>query len=261
MTLSQGAYEWNSAHRPVEFTFTYESKIIGTIQNNGGYAKVNLVTNFTEATPAVGDRLILSGTTSSAYDGTYVIRTVHTSISFTIDKAYTIASSLGTAKHIYLPEVILYAGYDTGEAYDTELPLQTVATFTPKNSPDNNVQIDVSGNLQSIFTNVLPTSGGLDFNTWNRFRLYFQGSFTDDYYVLNSAIESDILNKFYVKTGRFLIGYDKYLTGTPENYQYVQSCGKSLLYRIQGNHVYTYLITDGDTSLADYDSDFSDDFA
>ena len=262
MTLSQGPYQWSSAHRPIEFTFTYESKTISSVTNDGGYAKINLILPYTTITPVVGERLIIAGTTSGAYDGTWKILTVNSTTSFTVDKAYSTASLVGSAKHIYLPEVILYAGYDTGEGYDDELPLQTVATFTPKNSPDNNVQIDVSGFLKTIFTVTAPVvAGAIDFTVWNKFKLYFQGAYSDNYYVLNSAIDSDVLNKYYVKTGRYLISYDKYLTGTPENYNYLQDCGITVLYRVQGDHVAKYIITDGDTTAADYDTDFTTDFA
>jgi hypothetical protein len=213
-------------------------------------------------TPIVGDRLILSSTTSGAYDGVFKILTVNTTTSFTIDTPYTIADILtGNCKFLKIPVFKIYTGYDTGEGYDTDLPLTLVATFTPKNSPDNNVQIDVSGYLKSIFTITEPvTTTGVDFAVWNRYRIYVDGAYSADYYVINSSVDSDYLNKYFVKTGRFLIAYDKFTTGTPELRQYVQDCGDTLMYRIQGDTVVRYVFEDGVTGASEHDGDFDTDF-
>lgn len=260
MTLSQGAHEWSSAHRPINFTYTYQNQTIASISNDAGYAKVVVSSAFT-TTPIVGDRLILSSTTSGAYDGVFKILTVNTTTSFTIDTPYTIAGILtGNCKFLKIPVFKIYTGYDTGEGYDTDLPLTLVATFTPKNSPDNNVQIDVSGYLKSIFTITEPvTTTGVDFAVWNRYRIYVDGAYSADYYVINSSVDSDYLNKYYVKTGRFLIAYDKFTTGTPELRQYVQDCGYTLMYRIQGDTVVAYVFTDGATGASEHDGDFDTD--
>jgi hypothetical protein len=248
LTLTQGAHEWSSAHRPINFTYAYESKVTASISNDGGYAKVILAGAFTE-TPAVGDWLQLYNTASGNYDGVHKIRVVNSTTSFTLETVFGIADlDPANCKFIRIPEFKLYAGYDTGELYDTELPLTLVATFTPKNSPDNNVKIDLSGYLKSIFTIEPNASGGVDFAAWNRYRLYFDGAYSADYYVVNAAIDSDVLNKYYVKTGRFLTDYDTFRKGTPENRQYVMSCGASIMSRIQGNGIVGYVFTDGDTS-------------
>ena len=261
MTLSQGPHEWSSAHRPINFTYTYQNQTIASISNDAGYAKV-VVSSAFATTPIVGDRLILSSTTSAAYDGVFKIRTVNSTVSFTIDTPYTIADILtGNCKFLKIPVFKIYTGYDTGEGYDTDLPLTLVATFTPKNSPDNNVQIDVSGYLKSIFTITSPTdTTGVDFTVWNRYRIYVDGAYSADYYVINASVDSDYLNKYYVKTGRFLIAYDKFTTGTPELRQYVQDCGYTLMYRIQGDTVVRYVFEDGVTGVEAHDGDFDTDF-
>lgn len=261
MTLSQGPHEWSSAHRPIEFTYSYQYQPIATISNDGGYAKVVITSAFTY-TPVAGDRLILTSTTSGAYDGIVKITTVNSTVSFTTDAPYTIAGlGVGNCYFLRTPEFKLYTGYDTGEGYDTDLPLTLVATFTPKNSPDNNIQINVSGYLKSTFTISEPaTTTGVDFSVWNRYRLYVDGAWSADYYVLNSAIDSDVLNKYYVKTGRMLVAYDQFTTGTPAIRQYVQDCGLTLMYRIQGNAVYAYVYSDGVTGPVAHDGDFDTDF-
>ncbi len=261
MTLSQGPHEWSSAHRPINFTYTYQNQTIASISNDGGYAKVVVSSAYT-TTPIVGDRLILSSTTSAAYDGVFKILTVNSTVSFTIDTPYTIPSALtGNCKFLKIPVFKIYTGYDTGEGYEDELPLYLAGTITPKNSPDNNIQLDVSGYLKSTFTIEEPsTTTGVDFAVWNRYRIYVDGAYSADYYVINSSIDSDILNKYYVKTGRFLVAYDQFTTGTPELRQYVQDCGYTLMYRIQGNAVVRYVFTDGVTGVEEHDGDFDTDF-
>ena len=249
ITLSQGAHEWSSVHRPIEFTYDYQSRNIVSITNDGGYAKVIVNAVYTD-TPLVGNWLSLNSTLSGAYDGNHKIKIVNSTTSFTLETPYTTGSTLtGSSKFIYLPEVKIYAGYDTGETYDTELPSFLVATFTPRNSPSNNVKIDVSGYLKGIFE-ITPPSDGIDFTSWNRFRLFIDGDYSPDYYVINSAIEQEDLNKYYVKTGRFLTDYDAF-KGLPLNRQFVQSCGITLMQRIQGNQIVGYLFEDGDTSDTD----------
>ena len=249
MTLTQGAYEWSSAHRPIIFTYAYQTQTIASISNDAGYAKVVISSAF-DTPPTVGDRLILSSTTLAAYNGIYKILIVNSTTSFTIDTPYTIADILtGNCKFIKIPVFQLYVGYDTGETYDTELPLALVATFTPINSPQGNVQIDLSGFLKSTFT-ITPPDGttGVDFTVWNRYRLFVDEEFSADYYVINASVEQDYLNNYFVKTGRYLMAYDKFILGTPENYQFLQGCGKTLVYRIQGNTVVKYIAEDGATA-------------
>lgn len=250
ITLSQGAHEWSSAHRPIEFEYSYQGRNVVSVTNDGGYAKVIVNAAYTD-TPLVGSWMSLSGTLLGAYDNNYKIKIVNSTTSFTLDTPYTTGSALtGTCKHIYLPEIKIYAGYDTGETWDDELPSFLVATFTPRNSPSNNIKIDLSGYLKSIFEITAPDTG-IDYTSWNRYRLFIDGDYSDDYYVINAAIEQEDLNKYYVKTGRFLIDYDSFKTGLPLNRQFVQSCGITLMHRIQGNQVVAYQFEDGDTSDAD----------
>ena len=51
---------------------------------------------------------------------------------------------------------------------------------------------------------------------FNKFRLKFDGSLKDPFFVLNSAIEHIELNEYFVNTGRYLVG---------EAYPYLMDCG------------------------------------
>lgn len=227
MTIKTWPYYWNSAHRPIIVEYDYESKNITAYADDGGDLKITLASAYTENSsevPEVGDFLIIKNT-ASAYVGRWEILTVHSSTQFTLDVPYT-----GGTVSIYScfferrPQIEIYKGYDTGEEYDTELPLTLVATFTPRNSPNNDITIDLSGYLRNIFTITNPISTpSTDFSMFNRFRLKFDGSLQEVYHVVNSAIESEELNEKFVDSGRYLVA---------KEYPYVMGCGSGVLTKI-----------------------------
>ena len=232
MTLMESPYYWSSAHRPVWFTYTYESKSILTYADNGGNLRITINAQYSENSnevPEVGEFLIITDTASD-YVGRWEILTVHSSTEFTLDVPYTGGTvSIYGIKFERKPEIQIYKGYDTGETYDTELPLTLVGTFTPRNSPNNNLRFDVSGYLKSIFPTIPAISGaGVNYEMFNKFRLKFDGSLKDPFFVLNSAIEHIELNEYFVNTGRYLVG---------EAYPYLMDCGKNVLARINNDSV------------------------
>ena len=232
MTLTEQPYYWSSAHRPVWFTYTYESKSATTNSNDGGYARIELAAAYTENSsqvPAVGDRLYISNT-ASVYYGVHTVRTVNSSTDFTLNTSYSAGIIVGQGvKFIRIPEIQIYKGYDTGETYDTELPLTLIGTFTPRNSPNYNLRFDVSGYLKKIFPTIPAISAaGVNYEMFNRFRLKFDGELKDPFFVLNSAIEHIELNEYFVNTGRYLVG---------EAYPYLMDCGKNVLARINNDAV------------------------
>lgn len=234
MIQSVWPYFWSSAHDPngVLMTFDYESQTINANANNGGNAKVTIDTAYTENSsevPAVGEFLIIKDT-SHAYYGRHEILTVHSSTQFTINKAYDAgAAASGELYFERIPQIQLYKGYNTGEEYDTELPLTLVATWTPRpyinlTTATFNIQLNLSGYLRSIFSIDNPiTSPSTDFTLFNRFRLRYDGAYGDVYYVVNSAIPHATLNEYYVDTGAWLV---------PESTPYVSSCGNGALTKI-----------------------------
>lgn len=234
MIQSVWPYFWSSAHDPngVLMTFDYESQTINANANNGGNAKVTIDTAYTENSsevPAVGEFLIIKDT-AHAYYGRHEILTVHSSTQFTINKAYDAgAAASGELYFERIPQIQLYKGYNTGEEYDTELPLTLVATWTPRpyinlTTATFNIQLNLSGYLRSIFSIDNPiTSPSTDFTLFNRFRLRYDGAYGDVYYVVNSAIPHATLNEYYVDTGAWLV---------PESTPYVSSCGNGALTKI-----------------------------
>lgn len=202
MILSLEPFNWNSAHRPIEFIFDHENEDIDTISDDGGFLKILLLDAFT-FTPDPGERIYVSGTSGGTYDGYHVVDTADGGGNITTTTEYTIAATGGNVIYIRLPQISLYKGYDTGEQFETELPLELLDTWTPENSPDNNIYIDVSGWLKRIFTTPLVIdSDTYDFGIFNRFRLEFDGDMQPFYHVLDSAIDSEILDGYYADTGR-----------------------------------------------------------
>lgn len=244
---------WNSVHRPIEYVYNHDTQTISGVTTSSGRLQVSIASAFSPYTPAVGDKVYLSGVLDSGVDisGIYDIHSGGGS-TWVLDVLVTTPTldSPSTLKYIRLPEVKLYAGYLAGEEYDDELPLELVATFTPENSPDNDVRIDVSEYLKSIFEIVPPTEG-IDFNMFNRFRLKFDGTYKTSYQVLNSSIKTAELNALYVNTNAYL---------NSKFPPIVFLCGKTILSTLTGsvvvNHVY-----DGEVpNNGDYNSDFNNDY-
>lgn len=239
---------WSSAHRPVEFVYDHEERTITLVGNNGGFASFLLNSAFTH-TPVAGEKLYVE---SGVYEGLHTITSVSGNTIITTTQYTTGDLSQPEVLYIRLPEIKLYSGYLSGEEYPSDLPLTLVATFYPENSPDNDVQFDVSEFLKSMFANrIQPPVEGIDFNMFNRYRLHFDGVYHDFYMALNSSIKTSELNALYVNTGAYLNSKIPPL---------VFACGKTILSTLQGSvvvNVYSEggdIIGLGDYSILDYDS-------
>lgn len=249
MILTEYPYPWNSVHRPIPFVYDHEERTLFIVTSSGGLA-VFWVQSPYNFTPVAGERIYID---SGIYEGYHTVTSVAGSLIATSTSFIGSDFSVPTVKYIRLPQIKVYCGYLSGEEYDDELPSELVATFTPENSPEIDVRFDVSEYLKSIFRIVAPTEG-IDFNMFNRFRLFFDGVYHEFYMALNSSIKTDELNSDYVDTGAYLNS-----TIPPV----VFGCGKTLLSHLQGNVVVNVVSNNGDITIehADFsDSDFSSDF-
>lgn len=246
---------WNSAHRPVEYVYDHQSRFISGVSVNSGNLQITITFSFTSPyIPTAGDLIAIDGVLDGSTDISGVYEIVSGSGStWVLDLSVSSPSldSPSTAKYIRLPEIELYAGYLPVEEYPDDLPLTLVATFTPENSPDDDVRFDVSEYLKSIFR-IVPPVEGIDFNMFNRFRLKFDGTYKDFYMVLNSSIKTAQLNAVYVSTNAPL---------NSEIPPIVFGCGKTLLSYLNGNVVTNVLISDGAVPTGDYSpEDYTDDY-
>ncbi len=234
MIQSTFPHFWNSAHDPdgINLVFQYESQTISANANAGGRAKITIDAAYTENSsevPEVGEYLIIKDT-SHAYYGRHQILTVHSSTQFTINKTYSAGASTGVELYFErIPDIELHIGYDTGEEYDTELPLTRIATIRPYpyiNTTTGvfDIRLNLSGYLSRIFTLQNPiTSPSTNFTMFNRFRLKYDGALDDFYYVVNAAIPHADLNEYYADTGAWLVA---------ESTPFVNSCGYGVMTKI-----------------------------
>lgn len=236
MTPKTWPYFWNSAFDPdgIIMNFDYEAETINANANNGGLAKISIASAYDENSsqvPTIGDYLIIKDT-AHAYYGRHAVTEVHSSTQFTINIAYNAgAAASGDLYFERIPQVQLYKGYNTGEEYDTELPLTLVATFTPRPYIDTTnavfeIRMNVAGYLTGIFDNVTNpiSSPSTDFALFNRFRLKYDGALSSQiYYVVNAAIPHATLNEYYIDTGAWLVDETTPLVG---------SCGNGVLTKI-----------------------------
>lgn len=258
MTVNIAPPLWSSVHRPIPFIYRYETRtvIIDNSEPFGGFLRINFTTSFV-TTPVVGDKIIIEnvGTTILEYlEGIHTVTEVISPYEIVTGTSVGVqVFSLGnvTAKLLQIPEVKLYSGYAVGEEYPDDLPLTLVATFTPFNSPENDIRFDVSEYLRSIFRIISPVEG-IDFNMFNRFRLFFDGVYHETYQVLNSSIETDLLMSDYANTGN------------PLNSKFppiVFGCGRTIISFLENNVVTNVVSIDdditeeeGDYSNLDYSS-------
>ena len=247
MTINTQPEYWSSVHRPIEFVYDYQEGFLFSVTDSGGFAVFRIIGMFSNPTPVAGEQIYIAAGT---YEGFHVISSVSGDY-ITTTTAYVDADtgSNSSVLFIHLPQIKLYSGYLSGEEYPSELPLTLVATFTPENSPDNDIQFDVSEYLKSIFRIVSPVEG-IDFNMFNRYRLYFDGAYQDFFMVLNSSIPTSELNELYVDTGAYL---------NSKIPPIVFGCGKTILSTLQGSVVVNRVL-EGVPSGGDYNNDFSNDF-
>ena len=209
--LTTEPYYWNSPYHPVTFEWDYEVKSVSSKTDIGGYVQFNLSSGFT-TTPVVGQKVIVENTVSLYY-GIHVIMAVGGvgDVDITTSTPYVVDATGISLKFMEIYEIELYKGYDAGDThlpsgFDSQLPLTLVATFTPENSASNNVSIDISGYLQSIFGEInFQNLGGNEYGMFNRFRLKFNGTYQDYYHVCRTGIETELLCTYFLDTGRYLM--------------------------------------------------------
>lgn len=234
---------WNSVHRPIEYVYDFDgAEILAATAYTGNYLQIATASGFSGL--AVGDYIYID---TGFYKGLHKILVIVSAVDFVLDVQYDVSKPvIGYGMlAIEIPEITLWSGYDTGEGFDTELPLTEVATFTPEVSTDIKIRFDVSGYLKSIFRIQPPEPvGNIDFSLFNRFRIEFNGVMQDHYQVLNSAIESSVLVSEYFGTGKYL----------NENLPIVFGCGKTILSKLDVTGVVVVQAVEGDTPQFDYQS-------
>lgn len=217
--------KWVSAHRKCEFRYRLPVSTISSGYDDGnGYLKLNLSGAFPFAL-AVGDRVYIPAGTD--YTGFHTIRTVHSSIQYTLETEYvSLISGSTTIYEVVLPTVTLYKGYTDNELilplypsgsldlYDIQ-PQELLATFQPEAGSDGFIQFDISGYLKAalespykvayndIETDYIyaksATQYYLPMNT-AKIEMYIEGNKEITLIAHNSSLTSADLNRYFVDT-------------------------------------------------------------
>lgn len=222
--------KWISAHRDNNYTMRLPSTDASSGYNDGsGFLKVNLAGAFLYPV-AVGDRIYI---TTSPYIGFHIVKTVHSSIQYTFETAFT--STFGGSVTLYqatLPEISIYKGYNVGEMIipwlggsldlSTVYPYTLVATIKPEAGVDGFVRFNICGFVKTVidapykgrynadetdYNYLLATFPvGVDYNAkyFNKVRLILNGGEIASHLAVNSAISSYELNRDFVQTYRQL---------------------------------------------------------
>jgi hypothetical protein len=173
---------WNSAHRPIVYTFS-PNYLFGFVNSNSGKAKLAISPTLNLGNFIVGTSCIV---TSGIYAGTHKILTIGGGF-LTIDTPY-ISSTAGSVISTRVP-VELYAGYDVTHPGYADYPYGLVATITAIRGIDGNCKIDVSGYLKGVLKEIKKPRYGRDFQMSIPFKLKYAGVLTDAAYALNGTFQ------------------------------------------------------------------------
>lgn len=203
---------WNSAYSDIKFVFDFKSYLIGSVTEQivssvgTGYAQINLYNSW-DINPNKNEYVFID---TGDYSGLHrVISSTNDSV--VIDFEYTgLLTEVAFIKSLRLPQFDLYKGFETGEAFPTQLPFQKVISFTYIYNSDYQIEINIRGLVQKCFE-IKPVSlvDDYDYNVFNAFRLVYDEEKTDFCLVLNSSIPSLELNAQYISNGRVLTNVEE----------------------------------------------------
>jgi len=236
MNLLKRPYKWVSAHQPIEFTMEPPRYALSSVGSGSGFAIFSYITDGLY-TPVVGDRLVIS---TGAYQGFHTITAVGTSNIFgvvfqdvTTETTYTTTQNDG---YVCFQQEISLGIYKGGGALYATKPFTYIAGFRPEINLEGLYVFDISGYVQKVF-DVVNSNESLQFgglllkpNLYENIEVYMNvgvtsGIFVGQLFALNSAIDSDQLNRDYVDTGLNLnddAGTNFYFScGLTENIQIV----------------------------------------
>lgn len=237
---------WSAAHYPIEFSAQPQTRTNVLIQNNSGYAQITFSSAF-NLFLGIGQFIYIS---DGAYKGFHTIRTINSSFQVVTNTTYTVNDN--TAHDVrYCPtlQFDLYKGYKSAEEYPTELPLEQIATFTVEiNTKTLTYTWNVSGYLKSIFT-IVPPLEGIDFNLFNRYRLYLYGEELEFYQVANASLPQDDYWTTYANTNAPLS------SGSP----IIFICGKTIISKLQ-NNVIVNTVVENAIELPEFNNTFNTQF-
>jgi len=221
---------WNSAYSDTIFVFDFKTENILTvteeISGSVGTGKTKITISGTWDINPVKNEYVYINTTE--YAGIQRVLS-STNNSVVIDFEYNTGISVeATIKHLRLPEFSLYKGFQNEEQFPDKLPYTFVTSFTYSFNQSIQIEINVKGLLQKIFTIEPPSlTEDYDFSVFNAFRLTWDDQETDLFLCLNSSIPTSELNALYVTGGYALSNVDQPL---------LWGCGNSFITTFEGGY-------------------------
>jgi len=207
LTLNTQPELWNSAYSDITYVFDFNDYVISTISQEmsgsvgTGYAQVTITGTF-DVQPTLNQYVYID---SGIYLGLHRVLSSTTS-SVVLDLTYTSVQNTGNIKSLRSPQFTLYKGFTGTEDFPTELPYTLVTNFTPTFNSSYQLEINLKGLIQRIFTITEPDlDADFDFSSFNAFRLVYDGIITDIRYALNSSITTTELNESYLANGAYLV--------------------------------------------------------
>jgi len=201
LTLTTSPIEWNSAYSDIEYLFDFNGETITGVTSIATGIRVTISGTW-DINPSLNEYCNIG---SGIYLGTH---RVLASTSNTVDLKFTYSANQtsGTIKSLRVPKFSLYKGFQSTEAFPTELPYTLVGEFSVLFNSNNQILLNVKGLIQSTFTISEPDlDSDYDFTSFNAFRLVYDGVTTDIKYALNSSISTTELNESYLANGAYLV--------------------------------------------------------
>jgi len=249
LTLNTEPLLWNSAYSDITYIFDFNDYAISTIgeQISGsvgtGYAEIT-ITGTWDVQPTLNQYVYID---SGTYLGLHRVLSSTTS-TVVIDLDYTIVQNTGNIKSLRSPQFSLYKGFKATEDFPTELPYTLVTRFTPTFNSDYQLEINLKGLIQRIFTITEPDlDADFDFSSFNAFRLEYDSEVTDIRYALNSSISTTELNESYLASGAYLV---------PTELPIMFSCGISFMTKFVNGFPTLQIYNAGEQTVAGFSNAF-----
>lgn len=157
-TMISRPSKWVSAHRKCEFVYRLpQALIVSGYDDGNGYLKINLTSPFPFAM-VEGDTIYI---TDGTYRGFHKIRTVHSTLQYTINTSFILSLSGSIVVwQVILPKIPIYRGYEDNELIlplypsgsldmNDIQPKELLGVFTPSVRGDGYMYFDISGYIKS----------------------------------------------------------------------------------------------------------------
>lgn len=184
---------WNSAHRPIEYRYTFQSSTFNSQTASGSNTRFATTVAFI-AGLTVGVRVYIP---SGLYAGNWVV--VETGANYFILNVGFVGSEAGTVTPMANVAAQLWAGYQTAHEGYFINPHRKIADILAVPGLDGYVPINVGGFIKGLFKKVPTPNIGADFSMSVPFRLIISGGVIypqTERYAVNGTFEKEHLATF-----------------------------------------------------------------